>query len=121
MADDDNNSRKGHGDDEIKALLVREIAAARANDDAAEAKARRDALNYYNGDISDDLPAETGRSSVVSRDLSDAVGWVLPQILRVLTATPRGRARRPTASTTSSTRTTPATGSSVTPRGTRWC
>lgn len=83
MAED----RKGMDDDEIKGLLVREIRAARANDDAEEAKARRDAIDYYNGDISTDLPAEEGRSSVVSRDLSDTVGWVLPQIIRVLTAT----------------------------------
>jgi len=88
MAEEDvDDDKKGMGEVEIKGLLVREITAARANDDAEEAKARRKAIDYYNGDISEDLPAEVGRSSVTSRDLADVVGWVLPQVIRVLTAT----------------------------------
>lgn len=85
MAEDDD--KPGMTDDEIKGLLVREITSARSNDDSSEAKNRRKAIDYYNGDIKEDLPAEEGRSSVVSHDLSDTVGWVLPQIIRVLTAT----------------------------------
>lgn len=75
-------------DDEIKGLLQREIKAARSNDDTELAKNRRDALNYYNGKM-DDMPAEVGRSSVVSRDVSDTVGWMLPQIVRVFCASDR--------------------------------
>lgn len=76
-------------DDEIKGLLQREIKAARSNDDTELAANRRKALEYYHGDMSKDMPAEKGRSSVVSRDVADTVGWMLPQIMRVFCASDR--------------------------------
>ncbi|HTH10034.1 MAG TPA: hypothetical protein VMA55_10740, partial [Acidovorax sp.] len=76
-------------DDEIKGLLQREIKAARSNDDTELAKNRRDALDYYRGDMERDLPAEKGRSSVVSRDVADTVGWMLPSLMRVFCASDR--------------------------------
>lgn len=76
-------------DDEIKGLLQREIKSARSNDDTELAKNRRDALRYYHGDMQEDMPAEAGRSSVVSRDVADTVGWMLPQIMRVFCASDR--------------------------------
>lgn len=75
-------------DDEIKGLLQREIKSARSNDDTELAANRRKALEYYNGEMKD-MPAEVGRSSVVSRDVADTVGWMLPQIVRVFCASDR--------------------------------
>lgn len=75
-------------DDEIKGLLVREIRSARSNDDSELAASRREALEYFNG-VMKDVPAEVGRSSVVSRDLADTVGWMLPSIMRVFCASDR--------------------------------
>lgn len=69
---------------DLKALIQREISAA--EDDSTErSKRQSDALDYYQGTMSD-LLAETGRSSVVSRDLADTMGWMLPGIIRVFTA-----------------------------------
>lgn len=51
-----------------------------ANDDKADA--RSDALDYYDG-IMRDLPAERGRSSVVSRDVADVIDAVLPGLMRM--------------------------------------
>lgn len=85
MANDD---RKALTDDEIKGLLQREIKAARANDDTELAEKRRTSLEYYNGEMND-MPAEAGRSSVVSRDVQDTVGWMLPQLMRVFCASDR--------------------------------
>lgn len=75
-------------DDEIKGLLQREIKAARSNDDTELAANRRKALEYYSGEMKD-MPAEAGRSSVVSRDVADTVGWMLPSLMRVFCASDR--------------------------------
>lgn len=72
-------------DDDIKKLLVREIRASKSTTDTELADKRRRALEYFNGEMKD-TPAETGRSSVVSRDLADTVGWMVPQIMSVFAA-----------------------------------
>ena len=72
-------------DDEIKGLLQREIKSARSNDDTELAANRRKALEYYKGEMTD-LKPEPGRSSVVSRDVADHVGWILPQLMRTFCA-----------------------------------
>lgn len=71
-------------DIDLKKLIASEISAAQS-DDKEQAKKRADALDYYQGTMSDVL-SEAGRSSVVSRDLADTVGWMLPGIIRVFTA-----------------------------------
>lgn len=71
-------------DAELKALITREIALA----DTARASASdriTKALEYYQGEMPD-VPAEVGRSKAVSRDTADVVGWVLPGVMRVYTA-----------------------------------
>lgn len=85
MADDDKGAMT---DDDIKGLLVREIRSARSSDDSELAAKRTRALEYFEGTMTD-TPAEVGRSSVVSRDLADTVGWMLPSIMRVFTASDR--------------------------------
>ncbi len=75
------------GEADIKALVSRELSLAKT--DASElSKKRTKALEYYQG-IMSDIQAEDGRSSVVSRDLADIMGWMLPQLIRVFTASDR--------------------------------
>lgn len=75
-------------DDRLKALLSQEISAALTYDDTELSKKRRKALEYYRGEMTD-TPAMPGRSSVVSKDLADTIGWMLPGIIRVFTASDR--------------------------------
>jgi len=75
-------------DDRLKALLSQEITSALTYDDTELAQKRAKALEYYRGTMSD-TPAMTGRSSVVSKDLADTIGWMLPGIIRVFTASDR--------------------------------
>jgi hypothetical protein len=70
---------------ELKALLDQEISnAASYEDDDDRAKA----VEYYEGKMTD-TPAAPGRSKLMSRDVSDTIGWMLPGIIRVFTASDR--------------------------------
>ncbi len=69
---------------DLKGIIAREIASAET-DNTERAKRQADALRYYQGEMPD-VAAEKGRSSVVSRDLADTMGWMLPGIIRVFTA-----------------------------------
>lgn len=73
---------------ELKALLGQEIAAADAYDRSELAIKRTKALEYVNGKMLD-TPALPNRSSVVSRDVADTIGRMLPGIIRVFTASDR--------------------------------
>lgn len=70
---------------DLKALLSEEIQSAIAYDDTELSRKRAQAMEYYRGEMSD-TPAMPGRSSVVSRDVADTIGWMLPGIIRVFTA-----------------------------------
>lgn len=72
-------------DVDLTALISRGIAHAEDHDRTAHAARRREAMEYISG-IMKDTPAENGRSSVVSRDVADTIGWILPGIMRVFTA-----------------------------------
>lgn len=72
------------GEVELKALVAREISLAQT-DRALASQKQTKALEYYQGEMKD-VPAEAGRSSAVSRDTADVIGWVLPGIMRVYTA-----------------------------------
>jgi hypothetical protein len=69
-------------------LLSQEISSALTYDDTELSQKRAKALEYYRGTMSD-TPAMTGRSSVVSMDVADTIGWMLPGIIRVFTASDR--------------------------------
>lgn len=84
MADKDDKM----DDDKLKALLSEEIRSALTYDDTELSAKRAKALEYYRGDMAD-TPAMEGRSSVVSRDVADTIGWMLPGIIRVFTASDR--------------------------------
>lgn len=73
---------------ELKALLSDEIRSAITYDATELSDKRSRALEYYRGEMRD-TPAMTGRSSVVSRDVADTIGWMLPGIIRVFTAPDR--------------------------------
>jgi hypothetical protein len=75
-------------DDRLKALLSQEISSALTYDDTELSQKRSKALEYYRGEMSD-TPAMPGRSSVVSMDVADTIGWMLPGIIRVFTASDR--------------------------------
>ena len=72
-------------DDGLKALLSQEISSALTYDDTELSQKRASALEYYRGEMSD-TPSAPGRSSVVSKDVADTIGWMLPGIIRVFTA-----------------------------------
>src|SRR3989442_15868374 len=76
------SKRMDEGD--LKALVAREISDAKT-DRAISSKKQTKALEYYQGTMKD-IVAEVGRSSAVSRDLADTMGWMLPGIIRVFTA-----------------------------------
>jgi hypothetical protein len=77
-------AKKKFGEADFKALVSREISLADSSR-AGRSKKQTNALEYYQG-VMNDVPAETGRSKAVSRDLADTMGWVLPGIMRVYTA-----------------------------------
>lgn len=75
-------------DDRLKALLSQEISSALTYDDTELSQKRAKALEYYRGEMAD-TPSMAGRSSVVSMDVADTIGWMLPGIIRVFTASDR--------------------------------
>lgn len=70
---------------ELKGLVSSEIRSAITFDTSELSAKRARALEYYQGDMKD-TPAMAGRSSVVSHDVADTIGWMLPGVIRVFTA-----------------------------------
>src|SRR6266545_3361962 len=69
---------------DLKALLAAEKADALAATSAAKLSAERsDAMDYYLGDMSKDLPAGDGRSTAVSTDVADTVEGLLPALMDI--------------------------------------
>lgn len=72
---------------ELKALLSGERADALAAISASKLSTERsDAMDYYNGDMSKDLPAADGRSRAVSSDVSDTIEGLMPQLMEIFAA-----------------------------------
>ena len=71
-------------DDDISAIIEREIQQAQGYDSDVLSSKRQSALNYYQGIMP--APAE-GRSAIVSTDLADAVHSMLAQIQPILKST----------------------------------
>lgn len=72
----------------LKGILDNEIAIAENYIRSELTPYRERAINYYNGNIND-VPVVEGRSKYVSRDVSNVVGWILPDVMRVFTASDR--------------------------------
>ena len=75
-------------EEELKALLSSEITSAVSYDSSELSEKKSRALEYYRG-VMADTPAMEGRSQIVSRDVADTIGWMLPGIIRVFTASDR--------------------------------
>jgi hypothetical protein len=69
-------------DAEIAAIVEQEVASALRYDSDERSGDRSRAIEYFCGEMTD-LPAEEGRSSVVSHDVADVIGWILPGLMRV--------------------------------------
>jgi hypothetical protein len=69
---------------ELKAMLTAEkldaLAAMRASKLSAE---RAHAMDYYNGDMSRDMPAADGRSRAVSTDVADTIDGLMPSLMEI--------------------------------------
>lgn len=75
-------ARKTMSDSELVALLDGQITDAISYDNSDLSSKRALALEYREG-IMRDVPAEEGKSSVVSRDVADTIGWIAPGLARV--------------------------------------
>jgi hypothetical protein len=75
-------------DMDIKAYLDEAIRSAENYDSTELSEKRAKAMEYYFGTM-DDVPARDGHSSVVSRDVSVVIGWMLPGIIRTFTQSGR--------------------------------
>jgi hypothetical protein len=72
---------------ELEALLAAEKADALSATAAAKlSEERANALDYYLGDMSKDLPAPEGRSKAVSSDDADTVEGLMPMLMEIFTA-----------------------------------
>jgi hypothetical protein len=69
---------------ELKAMLTAEkldaLAAMRASKLSSE---RAHAMDYYNGDMSRDMPAADGRSRAVSTDVADTIDGLMPSLMEI--------------------------------------
>jgi hypothetical protein len=72
----------------LKALIAEEISLAENFAQSELTPDRERAINYYNGTVPD-VPAVEGRSQYISRDVSNVVGWMLPDLMRIFTASDR--------------------------------
>lgn len=68
----------------LRALLDSEKKAAMSADDSGKLSLERTkAMEYYLGNMSDDMPAEDGHSSAISSDVSDTVEGLMPQLMEI--------------------------------------
>jgi hypothetical protein len=76
---------EGMTDDELAALVDGQVNDAKTYESSDLIQLREKALKYYEGEI--DIPSAPGRSSVVSRDVADTHGLIMPGLMRVFLAT----------------------------------
>ena len=72
---------------ELKAMLAAEKADALAAVSASRlSHERADAMDYYLGDVSRDMPAPEGRSRAVSTDVADTIEGLMPSLMEIFCA-----------------------------------
>jgi hypothetical protein len=76
-------------DAQLSAIVAQQIELAKAHDRSARAEPRSKALDYFFGQMDKYVPPEPNRSKVVDRAVADTVGWLLPDIMKVFTASDR--------------------------------
>jgi hypothetical protein len=74
---------------QLEAIIANQIELAKSHDKAERQTSRDKALDYYFGRMDAYVPPEENRSKVVSRDVADTLGWIMPQLMRVWTASGR--------------------------------
>ena len=71
-------------DDELMGLLSSEKSQAIATMDASDISSEReDAMDYYLGDMTKDMPVQDGQSKAVSTDVSDTVLGMMPTLMDI--------------------------------------
>ncbi len=69
---------------DIKTMLAAEKASALASISASDLTSERaDAMDYYLGDMSKDMPAQDGRSRAVSTDVADTIEGLMPSLMDI--------------------------------------
>jgi len=69
---------------DVQAMVNGEHAGALAALTAAQlAQERADAMDYYLGNMSKDMPAQDGRSKTVSMDVQDTVEGLMPNLMEI--------------------------------------
>ncbi len=69
---------------ELKTMLASEKSSAMAAISAANLmEDRADAMDYYNGNMSKDMPAQEGRSQAVSTDVADTIEGLMPVLMDI--------------------------------------
>jgi hypothetical protein len=69
---------------DLQAMLASERADALAGMTAARlVEERARAMDYYNGDMREDMPAQEGRSKAVSTDVCDTVEGLMPNLMDI--------------------------------------
>jgi hypothetical protein len=74
---------------ELGTIVTQQIELAKTHFKHGRELSAAKALDYYFGRMDKYVPPEPNRSKVVSRDVADVVGWLLPQLMRVFTASGR--------------------------------
>lgn len=70
---------------DVQTMLASEKSSAMAAQTAAQLNGdRAQAMAYYQGDVSQDMPAQDGRSQAVSTDVSDVIEGMLPQLMDII-------------------------------------
>ena len=68
----------------LKAILASERSDALAAIEATKLSSdRSDAMDYYLGDMSKDMPSQDGRSSAVSTDVADTIEGLMPSLMDI--------------------------------------
>jgi hypothetical protein len=69
---------------ELKAMLAAQKADTLSAMSAASlAEERADAMDYYLGDMSKDMPSQDGRSRAVSTDVADTIEGLMPSLMDI--------------------------------------
>jgi hypothetical protein len=70
--------------DELQAIVTAaksDALAALTSMQLSEDRAK--AMNYYNGDMNEDMPAQEGRSRAVSSDVADTIEGLMPSLMDI--------------------------------------
>src|ERR1044071_8132937 len=81
----------------LKAILQAAKLDATSDHTGKLADDRATVLDYYQGDMSKDMPAIEGRSRAVSMDVSDTIEGIMPSLMAIFCSSQEGIRFDPTA------------------------